>query len=157
MIYYFIRILPSVLFFLACVLPSIWIISVDEANRKIKFHHIVDHQESSIRDYVLSLEVVNVNHHSAQQSPRLLLNSSSSPSRTTTALLTTLTTSSTSGFLDLEKRAAPKYSHRKANHNSNNNHVSTKIIEKVKYNYSKRFFSIYEKNGKISSLEISLI
>ena len=48
--------MPSVLFFLATVVPSIWILSLDEASRKTKFNLIADNQESKIKNYVLSLD-----------------------------------------------------------------------------------------------------
>jgi hypothetical protein len=50
-------ILPSVLFLLTCVIPSLWLISVDEASRKNRFVEITQLQEAKIKDYVLSLDI----------------------------------------------------------------------------------------------------
>lgn len=152
------------IFFLACVLPSIWIISVDEANRKVRFHQISTYQESSIRDYVMSLDIVNKNsaggsaglivsaksgHH---HSPRLM---NASSSRLSTLIATTTTRlppplsstennvafmfdddSNDDGGGTVEKRSAPKLSHRKSNSHEKANSVgggglvSTKVIER---------------------------
>jgi hypothetical protein len=43
------------------VVPSLWIINIDEANRKNKFVQVAEHQEGRIKDYVLSLEMININ------------------------------------------------------------------------------------------------
>ena len=48
--------MPSVLFFLATVVPSIWILSLDEASRKNKFTQVADTQENKIKSFVLSLD-----------------------------------------------------------------------------------------------------
>lgn len=108
---------------------------MDEANRKVRFHQIVNHQEASIRDHVLSLEIINknsrYNHLNSGQYPRILSNSSTttpipaldlSQLQTTRAVLTGLVLRE-----DLEKRSAPKFSHRKSGHS---NQASTKVIEK---------------------------
>lgn len=137
------RILPSVLFFLACVLPSIWIISVDEANRKVRFHQLANNQESSIRDYVLSLDLVNNNKYShGKSASRLLLKSSTtsamavslakSSNTTTTTTTAPITNAIIFGELDdmIEKRSAPKFSHRKSSNHANKEYVSTKVIER---------------------------
>ena len=44
------------LFFLSCVVPSIWILCLDEASRKNKFNLVAGSQESKIKSFVLSLE-----------------------------------------------------------------------------------------------------
>lgn len=43
--------LPSVLFFLSSVLPSIWILQIDEAFRRTKFHLLNEKKETKIKDY----------------------------------------------------------------------------------------------------------
>lgn len=121
---------------------------MDEANRKVRFHHITTHQESSIRDYVLSLDIVNKNaKFGGHLSPRLMLNSSTSMLLTSTPASTALASTSkvtlanalVLGDLDEalfsspEKRSAPKLSHRKSSqqHNTkNSSHRTAKVIEK---------------------------
>lgn len=131
---------------------------MDEANRKVRFHQISNYQESSIRDYVMSLDIVNKNvkmghiHHQQQQqnSPRLLNNNSSSSSSSSYTKLTTIEPTKSTSFANslifgdessimggggggdngLEKRSAPKLSHRKSNTHNNMASVSTKVIEK---------------------------
>ncbi|CAF0912561.1 unnamed protein product [Brachionus calyciflorus] len=54
-------ILPSVLLFLSCVLPSIWIMCIDEASRKTRFQLLAESQEPDIKNHVLSLDFIKSN------------------------------------------------------------------------------------------------
>jgi hypothetical protein len=46
--------MPSVLFFLLCVIPSIWIVSIDEANRKQRFLSLAETYDDKIKKFVSS-------------------------------------------------------------------------------------------------------
>jgi hypothetical protein len=46
--------MPSVLFFLMCVIPSLWIISIDEAGRKQRFLSLASSQEARLKEFAAS-------------------------------------------------------------------------------------------------------
>jgi hypothetical protein len=46
------RLLPSMLFFLACVLPTVWISGMDEANQRFRMYESMSHQESAIKTII---------------------------------------------------------------------------------------------------------